>query len=314
MSQILTLTLNPALDLATEAASVLPGPKLRCAAERAEPGGGGVNVARAIRHLGGAALAAVALGGARGEALAALLAQAGLDTLRLDGPGETRLSFAVTDRATHGQYRFVLPGPVWSDAAMDQATETLSAAADPEAIVVLSGSMPPGADTGFCTRMVAALGPGRRVVIDTSGPHLAALAAGPQPCPEILRMDSEEAETLTGRALPSRGDSADFAEALRAGGAARYVIVARGADGSVMAGPNGRVHVSAADVPVQSKIGAGDSFVGGFVLALSRGQPAREALRMGAAAASAACMTKGTELCRKSDVARLLPDTVLTSL
>jgi 6-phosphofructokinase 2 len=59
---------------------------------------------------------------------------------------------------------------------------------------------------------------------------------------------------------------------------------------------------------VVSKVGAGDSFVGGYVLAASRGQSKAEALRQGVAAAAAAVMTPATDLCRAEDVARLLPE------
>ena len=59
---------------------------------------------------------------------------------------------------------------------------------------------------------------------------------------------------------------------------------------------------------VVSKVGAGDSFVGGFVLALARGQDAGQALAQGVAAAAAAVMTEATDLCRPDDVARLLAD------
>ncbi|MDJ0823729.1 MAG: PfkB family carbohydrate kinase, partial [Paracoccaceae bacterium] len=126
--------------------------------------------------------------------------------------------------------------------------------------------------------------------------------------------DSGEAEGLAGRNLPTRKDSAVFAEHLRATGAAERVVIARGPDGSVMAEPDGLWHVSAADVPVRSKIGAGDSFVAGFALALARDLPASEALRYGGAAASAAVMTEGTQLCRREDAERLLADITLTPL
>ncbi len=314
MKDILTLTLNPALDLATSVPQVVANVKLRCGPETAEPGGGGVNVARAVTQLGGSARAMVALAGANGDALEALLHDRGLHVLRIAAPGETRRSFAVTETETGGQYRFVLPGAVWTEAQLAQALQDLSDAASPDGIVVLSGSMPPGADTRFCTRACTALGPARCVVIDTSGTHLETLAQGTQPAPTVLRMDSHEAEALSGDALASRGDSARFAAALRARGAARTVIIARGADGSVMADESGLWHVTASNRTVVSAIGAGDSFVGGFCLGVARGDGLPEALRMGAAAAAAAVISPGTELCRREDFDRFLPQTELTAL
>jgi len=310
MTPILTVTLNPALDLATSTPQVSAGPKLRCTEPTVEPGGGGVNVARAVSQLGGKATAVVALGGASGDVLDALLRTRGLDILRLRAPGDTRQSVAVTDEATGGQYRFVLPGPTWSESDLDAMLHVLSSAAAPDAFVVLSGSMPPGCVPGF-VQMVCQRLPGRKIVVDTSGPHLEHQATGPQPAPYVLRMDSAEARALSGEALENRADSLRFAEQLRVAGAAELVVIARGADGSVMAAPDGLWHTTAANDTVVSAIGAGDSFVGGFVMSLAGGHPPAEALRRGAAAAAAAVLSEGTQLCLPEDYARLLPQTVL---
>jgi 6-phosphofructokinase 2 len=131
---------------------------------------------------------------------------------------------------------------------------------------------------------------------------------------DVLRMDSHEAEELAGRPLPSREDSAAFAAGLVKDGAARSVIVARGADGSVIAGPDGAWHAAAARVKVVSAVGAGDSFVAGFVMAMARDWPVQEALALGAAAASAAVMTPATELCHATDVDRFYGERIVTRL
>ncbi len=313
MRQILTLTLNPALDLATTVPRVEAGPKLRCTAPSAEPGGGGVNVSRAIAHLGGTSRAVLALGGPVGQQMAALMAAQGIDVLAVPAPGETRMSFAVTDKFGD-QFRFVLPGPVWGDADMARVLEQLQAEAAQDALVVLSGSVPPGVPDDIVARLCAALGPGRTVIADTSGKALDHVADHGKSGLAVLRMDSAEAEDLSGQGLPDRADTAWFADRLRQRGCATRVIVARGADGSVMAGPEGIFHVTAVPVPIRSKIGAGDSFVGAFALSLARGDLPTEALRHGAAAASAAVMTDGTELCRAGDVATLLARTEVTPL
>lgn len=315
MTGILTLTLNPALDLATSAASVRPGPKLRCDIPQVDPGGGGINVSRAIRLLGGNSTAFVALGGHTGARLLELLTAEGTAAATMPGPGETRQSFAVTDRTTGEQYRFVTPGPVWQPTDVDAALAAITLAAATADFVVLSGSLPPGVPVDFPTRLCATLaGLPSRVVIDTSGPALVRLAGAPAPAPFLLRMDSEEAEELAGQPLPGRQDSAAFAAGLVAKGVAQSVIVARGADGSVLASAAGLFHAAAADVQVRSKIGAGDSFVGGCVLALSRGETLQAALQKGAATASAAVMTEATELCHREDAERLVAECTLTQL
>lgn len=311
---ILTVTLNPALDLATAADEVRPDLKLRCDKPVVDPGGGGINVSRAIRIMGGQSTALVALGGATGARIAEMLKADGLSLLRLTAPGETRQSLAVTDRATGEQYRFVLPGPEWHKAHVADAMAAIAEAARAGGWVVVSGSNPPGVAPGFEQMLTVRLKDGRaKLVVDTSGAALRALAGSSIPV-DVLRMDSHEAEELSGRALPLRGDSAAFAAGLVKDGAARSVIVARGADGSVIATPEGAWHADAARVSVVSAVGAGDSFVAGFVLASARGWPVEEALALGAAAASAAVTTPATELCHAHDVDRLYAERVVTRL
>ncbi len=329
MRDILTVTLNPALDLATGVDHVEPGLKLRCDPAHTHPGGGGINVSRAIAILGGPSRCLVALGGHTGARLAQLLTAAGIDVIVHETSGETRTSLAVTDRQSGGQYRFMLPGPLWSQEDVEHLRRDVVERAAVGGIVVLSGSLPPGVQgriiPDLCRDLAAK---GADVVVDTSGPGLFAVAAGDGVAgapggapgeapagapggsmggaPMVLRMNHDEANVLAGRPLADLGESADFASSLVARGIARIVIVARGPEGSVLATEGQRLHSRAADVPVRSKVGAGDSFVGSFTLALAEGVALAEALTRGVAAASAAVMTEGTALCRPEDIARLI--------
>jgi 6-phosphofructokinase 2 len=150
--------------------------------------------------------------------------------------------------------------------------------------------------------------PDSRPVLDTSGAALSEAVTHPIPGLEVLRMDGEEGEALAGRALASRADTAAFAQSLVYRGVARTVVIARGADGNVLADANRRFFAPAPKVTVRSTVGAGDSFVAAFVLALARGEGAEAALALGSAAAGAAVMTDATHLCRREDVERLLPE------
>ncbi len=304
---ILTVTLNPALDISASVGRVVPGPKLRLGPPRHDPGGGGVNVARAVGLLGGQARAFVALGGVAGAQLAALLAGEGVEVIPFPGPGETRQSLTVTEAGTGAEYRFVLPGPEWDAGMAETALAALAQAAGPGAVVVLSGSQPPGVAADFPARLGAAL-PGARLIVDTSGPALARLLAPPpgDAAPEVLRLDQAEAATAAGHPLATPADSAALAERLAARGVARVVVVAHGAEGSVLAGGGQRLHGIPPPVTVDSKVGAGDSFTGGFALALARGDSLPEALRLGTAAATAAVTTGGTGLCPRALTEELL--------
>lgn len=314
MSNIVTITLNPALDVSADAPAVVAGPKLRLGTPVFEPGGGGINVARTIRILGGQARVLAALGGLTGARLKALLLEGGLDLIPFPVPGETRQSLSVTDLRDGEQYRFVLPGPIW-----DPALETAILNAAEEHVprggwVVLSGSQPPGVGAEFPARLAQRLQPAAaQLVVDTSGPALDFLVSvgSPAQAPFCLRMDQAESEEKAGHPLTSVSDSLAFAEALVARGAAKIVVLARGADGSVLVGDGLRLHCRPPGVTVKSKVGAGDSFTGAFVLALARGDAPGDALRLATAAAAAAVMTGSTELCRREDTERLARDCTL---
>lgn len=315
MQDILTITLNPAVDLSTAVSHVEAGPKLRCDRPAIDPGGGGINVSRAIRTLGGQTRALVAVGGPTGKKLRHLLLAEGIAYLPFRAPGETRQSLAVTDRASGGQYRFVMPGPDWAESDVERLLAMLPGIVPEGGFVVPSGSLPPGVPADIIARFCRALaGRDVHIIADLSGAGLAALVAAPPGCLDTLRMDRHEAETLNGAPLPDRSDTARFARTLVARGVARTVIIARGADGSVLATGDTALHAAAAPVPVQSKVGAGDSFVGAYTLALAQGADPGTALQRGSAAASAAVMTGATDLCTSEDAERLVTDCPLTVL
>jgi 6-phosphofructokinase 2 len=310
---ILSVTVNPALDMATTTPEVAPGPKLRCAAPVEDPGGGGLNVARAIRLLGGAVRTLAALGGATGDRIAVLLREEGIEVEVIPAPGPTRISLSVIEGATGRQFRFVMPGPDWSGAEAALVAR-IGAAAPVGGITVVSGSLPPGIAPDFLRRVAAALGGGTRLVFDTSGAPLADLAARAVPGLALLRMDEAEAAALAGGALDTRAGTLAFARDLVARGVARQVVVARGAEGSVLATGACDWACVPPRVAVVSTVGAGDSYLGAHVLAMARGAAPEEALRAGVAAAAAAVMTGATDLCRRADAERLVADCVLERL
>ncbi len=310
---IVTLTLNPALDMSTEVPHLVADEKLRCSEPVLDPGGGGLNVSRAIMALGGESLALVALGGLTGDRLSGLIRDEGVPFLALTAPGETRQSLTVTEKASGQQFRFMLPGPKWAESDQERVFTLLRASARTGAYSVISGSQPPGVPLDFPARLARAM-PGLMVILDTSGPALVEAVTHPIPGLEVLRMDGYEAGILAGRPLTSREDSAAFAAELVAKGVAKTVIVARGADGSVLASAQERLFCAAAKVTVVSTIGAGDSFVAGYVMTRARGQSEAAALAMATAAASSAVTTAATDLCRAEDVMRLLPQCLVSPI
>lgn len=313
--KILTISLNPALDSAAEVDEVLPDLKLRCVNPSLEPGGGGVNVSRAISHMGGQSRAFVALGGATGRLLAELLEDAGLDVHGFNGPGLTRQSTAILETTTGRQFRFGQPGPSWPSADSARALAEIEALLAPDMLVVATGSLPPEMPDDFYVALGARVqAAGARMIVDTSGRAQKALLQKGHGLMQVLRMDHHESEQLAGHSLPTLEASAQFAQSIARQGLAELVIMARGSDGSVFATPEGGFHCVSPKGAVVSKVGAGDSFVGGLTLGLARGLGFEEAGKQATAAAAAAVLTPGSQLCEGKTVARLLQKTVLTPL
>jgi 6-phosphofructokinase 2 len=311
MPRILTLTPNPALDVATAIDRVVPDHKLRCGPALMHPGGGGINVARVAHRLGGDVLALYPAGGVNGQALRGLLETEGVPQRCVDIAGDTRESFAVHETGTGHDYRFVLPGPTLQPAewqACLDAFDAIIATPPTPRYVVLSGSLPQGVPTDAYARVArAAQARGGRVVLDSSGP---ALAAALQAGVYLVKPSLRELQGLSGHELPGRAEQLAACRQLIATGQAQLVALSLGADGAMLVSADQAWHAPGLRVPVASAIGAGDSLVGGMVWALDQqlGDEALDlvaALRTGLAASAAALRSPGTALADPADVARL---------
>ena len=145
--RIATLTVNPAVDVAADAAEVRPVHKIRTFGERYDPGGGGINVARVVHELGGDTLALFAAGGVTGQFVEEMLSQAGVLTNRIPIRGPTRISLTVREQASGSEYRFVPQGPRLDAAECARILDALGAIeAD---WLVASGSLPPRRAAGL---------------------------------------------------------------------------------------------------------------------------------------------------------------------
>jgi 6-phosphofructokinase 2 len=200
MIEILTVTMNPAIDIATRIARLTSGRKLRCDEPRLDPGGGGVNVSRAIKELGGKSTSFIAVGGMTGDLLVQLLAEHGIDPICFAIDGLTRQSFAVLEDESGQQYRFVLPGPKWPDSLWQEALVEMAKLARDTKYIIVSGSLPPGIPDDFHASLTAAVGSsGAHVVLDTSGPALKAAVSPGKPEIHCIRMKMAFAQGLVNR-------------------------------------------------------------------------------------------------------------------
>ena len=305
MRSVVTLTMNPALDASTSVPYVLPDQKLRCAAPRYEPGGGGINVARAIRMLGGDALAGFPVAGPAGELLVRLLDGEGVRQAAIPVTGWTRENVNVLEEVSGRQFRFCMPGPILGEDEWPRFLEWIRQIRPPPAFLVASGSLPPGVPVDFYARVATvAREMGSRLILDTSGVPLArAVGKGVY----LLKPSLREFQALLGESEGDEGKIARLAASVVERGWCEVLVLSLGAGGALWATASGRERLSTPAVPVKSSVGAGDSMVAGIVFSLARDRPLREAARFGVAAGAAAVMNPGTALCRRDDVDRLYP-------
>ena len=111
MRKIMTITLNPALDKSIVIHGLVPEKKLRCSDAVLEPGGGGINVTRAIHKLGGHSRAMYLAGGYTGEKLTELVKAENIQYKVFPIKEDTRENFIAVDANTNLQYRFGMEGP-----------------------------------------------------------------------------------------------------------------------------------------------------------------------------------------------------------
>lgn len=305
-AKIVTLTMNPSIDVSTSVGEVKPIHKMRCAAGHRDPGGGGINVARVVKRFGLPLTAVYVVGGISGKLLQRLVEDAGIDSRVIETPDETREDFTVYEEKSGNQFRFVMPGPELPEAVWREALDTVSAFEPAPGFIVASGSLPHGVPEDFYARVVAAgRKAGTKVVIDTSGAALAGALGG---CPFMIKPSLRELRELTGAMLGDEASMIAAARDLVTAGKAEMIALTLGEDGALLVTADTAWRANAPRVKVLSAVGAGDSFVGAMVCALSEGMALEEAFRRGVAAGSAALLAAGTELCQPKDVERLLPE------
>ncbi|MFP4077395.1 MAG: 1-phosphofructokinase family hexose kinase [Halochromatium sp.] len=309
MPDVVTLTMNPALDLSSETEQLTPGKKTRCSLPRHTPGGGGINVARGLHRLGTDVLAVYPSGGPTGQRLDGLLNQAGIRTQSLPIEGDIRENLSLAEQAPHLEspkvFHLVFPGPTLAEREWQTVPEALEAIAPAPRYLVLSGSLPPGVPADFYAEVAQRVSQrGTRVVLDTAAPTLDATLSAQPPlflikpnhheCHQLFKVEREEPEAyLTGM------------DALLAKGTAEAIVVTLGSQGAVVAAEGLRLHLQPPSVEGRAPMGAGDSFVSALIHRLTQDGRLSEAARDGVAAAAAAVKIRDANLYRKQDLEQL---------
>lgn len=304
MPKIITITLNPAIDKSTSVPVLVPEKKMKCTLPVFEPGGGGINVARAIKKLGGNATAMYLAGGYTGKFFTQLLDRENIDSIVIEMANHTRENLIVLNSTANLQYRFGMPGPLVEEVEWKKLLDTLEKINGID-FIVASGSLPPGVPVDIYARIASvAKRKGTKCVVDTSGE---ALQLAAEEGVYLLKPNLGELSSLVGSEEISTGMVDDVAATLIENGRSEVVLVSMGAAGAMLVTKQTVKQLSAPVVKRISTVGAGDSMVAGIIMGLSKGFSILESAKYGVASGTAATINPGTELCRLEDVERLYP-------
>ena len=312
MAEIVTLTPNPAIDISTSVDRIVPMRKLRCAPQRRDPGGGGVNVARVVKRFGGDVEAILPVGGFTGQLLRRLINDEEIPNRVIEVEAETREDFSVSELSTAQQYRFVLPGLPLCEAEWRECLKALAGTEPRPKFVVGSGSLPPGVPNDFYAQAAAiARKLGAKFIVDTSG---APLAVAMEHGVYMIKPNLREMRDLVGVELLNQNDWIIAAREYINAGKVEVVALSLGHLGALLVTRDQALSAPPLPIKPVSAVGAGDSFLGAVIFSLARGDSLADAFRLGMAAGSAALINAGTELCRPEDVYRLYTTATIESL
>ncbi|MFC5201124.1 1-phosphofructokinase family hexose kinase [Streptomyces kaempferi] len=292
---IITLTLNPTVDICWDVDHLADIGKNRARVRSVVGGGGGINVARGVARLGGQALAVHTAGREVGWRLNRLLDEEGIHHIAVQIGRETREALVLLETESRRSHHIVPPGPRLDEYEGQRCLDVLGSAIGTSRYVVASGSLPGGLPDNFyaaVARRVKAAG--SRLVLDTSGPALLhGLAEGVF----LLRCNRTEAAELIGRVVRSFDDARAVNEHLITTGAAEVAVTTIGELGALCSTCHGHTELRAPTLPglLLSDAGAGDGMVAALTAGLTAGDDLVTACAQGVAVAAASVLTPGTE-------------------
>ncbi|WP_426149746.1 1-phosphofructokinase [Pseudomonas sp. DC3000-4b1] len=301
MARILTITLNPALDLTVELPTLRLGEVNRGEALHVHAAGKGLNVAQVLADLGHQIRVSGFLGQANSDRFEALFRQRGFDDGFVRVPGETRRNIKLAER--DGRVTDVNGvGPVISAEAQTSLLERLPALADGCSVAIVAGSLPQGISPQWLQQLLEVLRSlGLQVALDSSG---AALRAGLACQPWLVKPNTEELAQVLGSPVEDLRQQAEAATALLERGI-EHVVISQGAQGVSWFSPGLALHGLPPTVAVASTVGAGDSLLAGMVHGLLEAQSPPETLRTATAIAAMAVTQIGFGIPDRAALARL---------
>ena len=304
---IFTLTMNPALDRYIYIDELKPDDTVRAREIRDYPAGKGIDVSRVIKELGGVSVAVALLGGDNGRKIGEMLDKEGVIYTAIRIEEETRMNVILVLK-NRRQYMISMPGAKVEREKLEMVSEILRVLVRKGDTIVISGSLPKGVAPDYYTGLIFVLRKwGVKVYFDADGENLRAGLVGE---PNCVKPNIHELSRLLGREVdPNKGEEIiSSAEKIIEEYGLDEMLVTLGSSGSMYISRSKVLYAHPIDVPVESAVGAGDSFLAAFVLKREEGCDVMTAFKWANAAGNAAVITPGTELCRKEDVLKLLDE------
>ena len=299
---IYTITINPSIDKHITIDKLIKDDAIRAKSMHRDPGGKGINVSRVVNELEGETRAFAIIGGCAGYMMRDLLENNKINFNVIEIIGETRINVIITDLSDRTQTRISTKGPKVNSSNISGFIALLDKANPRPSFWVLGGSLSPGAPKNTYKKIIESLKErGEKCVLDADGE---ALELGIKASPFLIKPNEYELERLLGRRVEKDEDISKAAMEVCNKGV-EIVIVSLGKRGAVVANKGRAFKLEIPEVEVRSKVGAGDSLIGGLLVALEKGWNLEEAARYGVAAGTAAVITEGTRLCLYDDVERL---------
>lgn len=281
---VVTVTLNPALDLTAMVPALVPGEVNVAQSATLHPAGKGINVARVLRDLGLPVVATGILGRNNAAPFTAMMAEQDIDNRFILEAGDTRVNVKIAESSCRIT-DLNLPGLAVSSGCWQQLLAEVERLAHRHSLFVLAGSLPRQLPKDAYAVLIRLLrSHGARVLFDSSGEAFSqALSAGPT----LVKPNTDELAAWFGAPLPSLPEKAKAARAIMAQGV-EQVVVSCGGDGVIWFTADGAWQATPPKVQVVSTVGAGDSLVAGLAAGLAQGLAPEDNLRRATAVAALA--------------------------
>ncbi len=302
---IITLTLNPSIDYIMQVPFLRLEDTLRAQNAFFQAGGKGINVSRVLTRLDVENTAWAFAGGNTGGWLETILKEESVHFDFIETKASTRINSIITELSTHKQLRVSAPGGLLKDGEEDLMMAKIQSIPKEVQWFSLGGSLLPGLTTSCMRKIIERVkAQGIPCILDADGD---VLKEGLQAKPYMIKPNQFELERLFGKPIANQNDIIEAGQSLIKQGLVEVVVTSLGKEGAYLISKDHVFMAKAPDVPVLSKVGAGDSMVAGMIKGLLAHADLADVLKMGIAAGTAAVMTPANELCQAEGFNQILP-------